>query len=452
MNCKLCALLPNEALQQDLLSHSSRWIAAHYDVGRTTVNKHRKACMNITMPGSVDYNMEKQEFQSVEWAGDSGVFKTGDTAQVLESKSFEDILEMFGHDPEQVSIKDVIWERHTQGADGTWKHRYSFAIVRNTKVSNLDIDPVKILNELSIKSPILAEKNTHKAESTFVLDWADWQYAKMEGGGTDGLLRRVYEAYDLALERIVELRLNGRGLQKLVIIGGGDMIEGCVIYPNQSYEIDGNRREQIRGTVALILAGIEILAPLFEEVRIVVAPGNHGEHRIGGNRTTIGDNDDLLVFEMAELACANDPRFKHVSFEIAEREISIATKIYDWTYGITHGDVFGKGSGTGVRNKVFNWFKTMAANRHPVGQADVLVTHHFHHDALEDWGNTLWVQNPTMDGGSHYFTEFSGHDTKPGMNSWVVTPSERFQDKQVLRPALKNTQSSSLTTTAKNTK
>jgi hypothetical protein len=75
----------------------------------------------------------------------------------------------------------------------------------------------------------------------------------------------------------------------------------------------------------------------------------------------------------------------------------------------------------------------MAANRHPVGLVDVLVTHHFHHDALEDWGSMLWVQNPTMDGGSHYYKEATGHYAKHGMNSWVVTPTERFQDKQILR-------------------
>jgi hypothetical protein len=113
--------------------------------------------------------------------------------------------------------------------------------------------------------------------------------------------------------------------------------------------------------------------------------------------------------------------------------MSVTTDILGWTYGITHGDVYGKTGGSGVRNKVFNWFKTMAANRHPVGGSDVLVTHHFHHDAQEDWGNTLWVQCPTIDGGSHYFKEFSGHDTKPGMASWVVTKTERYQDKQIIR-------------------
>jgi hypothetical protein len=265
------------------------------------------------------------------------------------------------------------------------------------------------------------------------LDWADWQVCKSEGGGSLGFIERFDAALESALKRIAELRSIGRKLDELVIIGGGDMIEGCTIYPQQSFHIDGHRRDQIRLTVATILKGLHTLAPLFESVRVIVVPGNHGENRINGKRTAIGDNDDLLVFEMAQVALEHDPNMSHVGFEIAEDEVSLVSEIRGWNYGVTHGDVYGRGGGTGVRNKVFAWFKTMAANRHPVGSADVLVTHHFHHDALEDWGATLWVQNPTMDGGSAYFVEATGHKPKHGMNSWVVTPQDRFQDKQVLR-------------------
>lgn len=436
-------MLPNKQLEVALLIDSSRQIANAYDIGRTTVNKHRALCMKNDTVAELA-SKASDELQSVEWRGDSGVFNTGDIDQVLSDRSPEDILRIFGHDPERVEIKGVLRESHKEYFDRkadtkVWKHSYSYSIVRKQEsVEAESIDAVDLLKSIADNEALRNKNQTRYMgmglnPSTFVLDWADWQFAKLEGGGTDGLIKRLNHAFDKAVERVEELRYIGRELDELVIIGGGDMVEGCVIYPNQSYEIDGNRREQIRGTVAMILHGLAKLAPMFETVRVVVVPGNHGEHRIAGNRTTIGDNDDLLVFEMAAVACENDPRFAHVKFEIAEKEISMATVVRGWTYGITHGDVFGKGSGTGVRNKVFGWFRTMAANRHPVGAADVLVTHHFHHDAMEDWGNTLWVQNPTMDGGSHYFKEFSGHDTKPGMNSWVVTSTERLQDKQVLR-------------------
>jgi hypothetical protein len=429
--CKLCNLLPNQELDLMLATKSSRYIASKFDIGRTTVNKHRNECMKP--------NAHKEfwdELQSINWNGNTGVWNTGSIESVLDNVSYDTVLEKFGHDPKKVAIKGVLRESHkeywsTDLEKMLWKHSYSFSVERRVEGLTDNIDVVALLNALpKITATSKPAKGT---PSTFVLDWADWQMGKKEGGGTEALVERLESAFTSAIARIEELRATGRKLEELVIVGGGDMIEGCVIYPQQVFGIDLNRREQIRNTVAAILRGLTLLAPLFDTVRVVVVPGNHGEHRISGNRTEIGDNDDLLVFEMAQVACANDSRFKHVSFEIASNEISVATDIRGWVYGITHGDVYGRGSGTGVRNKVFNWFKTMAANRHPVGASDVLLTHHFHHDAMEDWGNTLWVQSPTIDGGSHYFKEYSGHETRPGMNSWVVTELERLQDKQILR-------------------
>lgn len=433
IKCKLCDMLPNAELEAVLRSAAStREVADRFDIGKTTVAKHRKE-------KHVQGHEKQAESENAEvtWRGDTGELKTGAMSTDINGKTHEEILREFGHDPEKVEIATVLWEKHRQywSVDLNkmlWKHSYSFGLVKKREeVARDDVDAVDLMKQIT--PTVASSKPVIGQSSTFVLDWADWQFAKKEGGGTQGLIERLLAAFDSAEERILELRAIGRRLDELVIIGGGDMVEGCVIYPNQSYEIDDHRRGQIKNTVAMIIYGIKKLAPLFNTVRVVVVPGNHGEHRIAGNRTTIGDNDDLLVFEMAQLGVESDPKFKHVSFEIADREMSITTNIRGWTYGLTHGDVYGKSGGTGVRNKVFAWFKTMAANRHPVGMSDVLVTHHFHHDALEDWGATLWIQNPTMDGGSHYFKEATGHDTKPGMNSWVVTSEERLQDKQILR-------------------
>ena len=436
-NCIICNLIAetgNKQLELDVnSSRSSRKVAQHWGMfGKTSVNNHRAICI-----GRVNLSEDKDsEAQSIEWIGSDGVLSTGSLEQALTDLSPEEILRKFGHDPDKVEIVGTLKERHSQywsrdREEMLWKHTYAFA-VRRTVGEGPSIDPIKLLKELDFKPA--KEKNDygHLPESTFVLDWADWQTGKSDGGGTAEFTNRFENSISMAKSRIQELRSIGRGLQELVIIGGGDMVEGCVIYPQQSFNIDMNRREQIRFTVATILRGLYELAPMFKSVRVVVVPGNHGENRINGNRTTIGDNDDLLVFEMAQVGLAQDESMKHVTFEVAEREISLATQIQGWTYGITHGDVFGKGAGA-VANRVFNWYKTMAANRHPVGASDVLVTHHFHHEATADWGNTLWIQSPALDGGSDYFKESLGYDADSGMMSWVVTPSTRLQDKQILR-------------------
>jgi hypothetical protein len=432
-NCKLCQLLPSVEIETMLATKPSRFVAKELNVSKSLVNNHKLECSGVSGSQQMEESM-----QSLEWAGEKGVFNTGQLESDLSGMSHDAILKLFGHDPSKVEITGILRERHSEYYDRDegkklWKHSYAFGVLKKSATVKDEVDPIALIKELGIKSKPKGINTANGLDSTFVLDWADWQVMKAEGGGIKGFVDRFDSAMEAALQRIVDLRSTGRKIDELVIIGGGDMIEGCVIYPNQSYEIVGHRRDQIRLTVATILKGIYTLAPLFDKVKIVAVPGNHGENRIGGSRTTIGDNDDLLVFEMAQVGIKNDPNMKHVKFEIAEKEVSLTTKIQGWVYGITHGDVYGKGGGTGVRNKVFGWFKTMAANRHAVGSADVLVTHHFHHDALEDWGATLWVQNPTMDGGSHYFVEATGHKPKHGMNSWVVTKTDRFQDKQVLR-------------------
>jgi len=432
-SCKLCDMLPNKELEMAVETMSDRQVALKFALGKTTVNKHKRKCLGTQSP---KINEPETDLQQVIWNGTSGELRTGALDQALADMSPEYVLKMFGYNVDEVELTGVLRERHSQYwsrdlNEMLWKHSYSFAVKRRDSIKE-SIDPIQLLKELGIKSKPKV-KLTGGEESTWVLDWADWQVCKSEGGGSLGFIERFDAALESALKRIAELRSIGRKLDELVIIGGGDMIEGCTIYPQQSFHIDGHRRDQIRLTVATILKGLHTLAPLFESVRVIVVPGNHGENRINGKRTAIGDNDDLLVFEMAQVALEHDPNMSHVGFEIAEDEVSLVSEIRGWNYGVTHGDVYGRGGGTGVRNKVFAWFKTMAANRHPVGSADVLVTHHFHHDALEDWGATLWVQNPTMDGGSAYFVEATGHKPKHGMNSWVVTPQDRFQDKQVLR-------------------
>jgi len=294
--CKLCDMLPNAKLESLLQrGFSAREIAAEFDLGKTTVAKHRK---ENHIKGHT--KQESDDTAEVVWRGDTGELKTGSMSNDINGKSHEEILVEFGHDPEKVEIATVLWEKHSQywsidKQEMLWKHSYSFGLVKKKQEASYEyVDAVELMNSIEANSrPVVAQNDGVK--SAFCLDWADWQFAKLEGGGSAGLIKRLQSAFDAAEERIGELRTIGRRLDELVIFGGGDMIEGCVIYPNQSYEIDDHRRGQIRNTVATIIKGIKQLAPHFESVRVVVVPGNHGEHRIAGNRTTIGDNDDLLV-------------------------------------------------------------------------------------------------------------------------------------------------------------
>lgn len=293
-----------------------------------------------------------------------------------------------------------------------------------------DVDAVALLKDL--RDNRRRPKAAHTGETTLVASWNDWQTGKAAGGGTAALAERLDGAYDGVAQRARELKKIGRDLGHLVIIGGGDMVEGCAIFPNQAHEIDADRRTQIRNTTAFILDGIDRLAPLFSRVTLLVVGGNHGENRIGGQRTTRHDNDDAAVFEHAALAVSRDTRLSHVNFVIAQDEPAKTLDVHGWVLATTHGHVYGKNLSGAVEQKAWKWYAGQAAGHQPAGDAHVLVSHHYHHFAARDWGACQWVQTPAMDGGSPFFTDFSGQSAKPGMLTFVMTPEHRFVDAQVL--------------------
>lgn len=291
-------------------------------------------------------------------------------------------------------------------------------------------DPRATLREY--RSPRRRVKPTYTGPASLVVCWNDWQVGKVApGGGTDALVHRFAQSVEATADRARELRRIGRDLGELVIIGGGDLVEGCTIYQHQAYALDADRREQVNTVTDLILHGLDTLAPLFRSVRVLAVGGNHGENRVDGRRITRSDNDDLLVFEMAARATHRDPRLGHVTYVLAHDEPAKTIEVQGHILATTHGDVFGRGQAT-PEQKAWKWYQGQAAGHQPAGDAHLFVTHHYHHHALRDWGACLWVQTPALDGGSPQHTDATGQAARPGVLTWVMTPQARYTDPAIV--------------------
>jgi hypothetical protein len=339
------------------------------------------------------------------------------------------------------------WHRNTEfmghpGEDNSSKRTKSPAVTRPVWRYRFAVEqiPVQISPEDGVDTLLRLRKDRTRIQpkydgpAAFVLSWNDWQVGKWlrEGEGSQQIVERLDASFNAAIARVEELRIIGRGLGQLVIIGGGDMIENCAVFKNQAYQIDLDRRGQINLCRNLILEGLDRLAPHFDKVDVMVVGGNHGEHRIEQERVNLSDNDDCAVFEHAAAAAERDPRLSHVGFNIATDSLSKTMNVNGWILGTTHGHVFGKTAGTSPEIKARNWFMRQAAGRTPIGDSDVLITHHFHHDAGTNWGSCLWRQTRTMDGGSPHFSEYAGTICPPGMLSAVITETDRWVDEQYL--------------------
>jgi hypothetical protein len=68
------------------------------------------------------------------------------------------------------------------------------------------------------------------------------------------------------------------------------------------------------------------------------------------------------------------------------------------------------------------WWSGQSLGDTAVGQADLLITGHYHHYAVKQLNHRLWIQLPAMDGGSAWFSDRTGMggNTPSGIVSLVV--------------------------------
>jgi predicted phosphodiesterase len=136
------------------------------------------------------------------------------------------------------------------------------------------------------------------------------------------------------------------------------------------------------------------------------------------------------VEQVQEILAANPDAFGHVRFVIARDALTLTIPAGEWIVGITHGHV--TRSGANAEAKLRSWWEKQAAGRQPIGDSDILVTGHYHHLRLADWGGCVWLQAPALEGGSEWWRVAMGDVSQIGMLTFVTTEEERVTDVAVL--------------------
>lgn len=250
----------------------------------------------------------------------------------------------------------------------------------------------------------------------FVVCLADWQAGKADGDGIDGLVQRIVN-----LEHDLADAVKRDRPPVVYLVGMGDLVEGCDgNYGTQTFSVQLDRRSQVRAARRLMWRLVHRLSRLVDRVVVATVPGNHGEHRRDGQQFTgPGDNDDVaLVEQLAEVAAANPERYGNVSWIVPDQDLTVTLQIGETFVGFAHGHQ-AKGAGT-PQQKIVRWWKDCGHHGHPVGDADLLVTGHYHHLAVVEDGRRTWMQCPALDGGSRYWEESGGGFANPGTLTFRV--------------------------------
>jgi hypothetical protein len=373
---------------------------------------------------------------SVDWDGE----EVQVTSEVYSEpvKDWDELLAELGYDPQMYEVIEPVkissWDANA--GEGEVKRLYSYKIgIRAKRETQYRDEDYKDLVTLIKKHRPLTEKNAD-GDSTFVVCLSDWQLGKADGDGTDGTITRILDMIDGVTERIRELQKSGRKMKTLVVAGIGDMVENCEgHYASQTFTVQLNRRQQIRVLRRLLTKAVTTWSKMFPEVLIVSVPGNHGENRNSSGKafTTRGDNDDVAVFEMvAEILSANPEAYGHVKFIIPEDEISLVIETNGTYLGFAHGHV--TSNGADPQKKVKEWWKAQTFANNPIGHVNILITGHYHHFSIIEHDRTkIHMQCPAMDGGSEWFKDLTGVDSRTGTLTFVVDKTNRpYRDLEII--------------------
>jgi hypothetical protein len=312
------------------------------------------------------------------------------------------------------------WQQHV-GEDFLYYHRATIQRRAGTQEGDVDVDA--LLAEVS-------RRKTRKAPATsttgagLVVAMGDWQVGKSDGDGVQGTIDRLGRIPDLIEQRWRALRKIGVPLEVVYLCFGGDLKESCNgHYAQQQFRTVLNNRDQrkiIRHAADRIIDRAAGFAP---RVAVKVVGGNHGEEREGGkSHTDFADNVDVAVIEDVAYAYSKveTGRYDNVSFAIPNEDLTLTFAHDDLVVGLAHGHQAGFGSGD-PQAKIHRWWLGQQHGRQPIGDADILVTFHYHHPWMLRKGQRTHFGSPALDGGSDWFRNVSGQDAPASTLSFVVT-------------------------------
>lgn len=334
----------------------------------------------------------------------------------------EDLLKQVGLDPKVWQVKNVRRSNWQSGADGNWLESLKVSAVRRERSDVDRSEIVSLKDQISVLAPVMVPRRFRsKEKSTFIVALSDFQIGKSEGGGTEATVKRIFSSTENAVKRLHELIDAGRKPERIALVGLGDLVEGCTgFYPSQEWSTDLTRREQVNVVRRILIRVLRDFTQFKLPITVATCAGNHGEHRKNGKSfTTLGDNDDVAVFEqLCDIVSVNPQAFGKTDFVIPGDDLTVCLNLSGINVGIAHGHQ-ARNSGN-PQAKLFAWWKNQIIGNQPIGDARVLLTGHYHHFSGITYGSRTHFQAPTLDGGSQWFTETSGIASPPGMLTLLV--------------------------------
>jgi hypothetical protein len=354
------------------------------------------------VPG-IDIEVDRGEFRTVPI--------TVTPEQTVVEPQEAELLQQFNLDPQVWEITAARKSQWQSGENWLEARRVSFR-KRGSGFSLTRDDIEEVMDRYTHIVPRLKDVTAFKG--TLVVPAGDLQLGKQDGGGTRATVDRFARIINELAEEYYY------GVENLVLPWLGDCIEGSVSQGGRNISnLDVSPVEQVRIYRRLMMHELAVLAPLGRRVLVPVVPGNHDETTRVQN---LGPRDSWAIEGAVAVQdwMQGRPEYAHVTFLFPDQtEPDLTVDIGGVTVAFMHGHGTGKSRPEGI----IDWWMKQAHGRQLAGEADLLVTAHWHHlRVLATGGNKTHIQIPALDGGSDWFRHHTGEEPDSGIISFELTP------------------------------
>lgn len=397
-------MLTNPEYLKDLRSDSpNREMARRWNTNESTIRGQRARLDRIETAPKSDTEVNRNSDGSII----DGKFSS---EKPMGFDDFREFIRKNGQDPDEVTF---VWGVTSRPGGGFWNKINNVRPKNSRKIIPLD-DLTDIIEAFRKPKP----RDTPPNEVTAFLCLSDLQIGKVDENGNT--VDTVTTVMDAVAQFVDDLLISGT--RHVVIVEGGDIIEGFCNTKAQAQTNDRSLTEQIRIARRVMLRAIILVAEVAEKVTFLSVPSNHAQVRdgIGRNQAVNKPHDDfgLEISYQLEDALELNPAFDNVRFvrPINEYEVSLNHTLVDGTnVGLTHGDVFGSPEKAGT------WWAGQDHGRGPVSESDILIHGHYHNLSVRQSGNARWIIGmPTADNGSSWYSIKTGERSLRGVLAFNV--------------------------------
>lgn len=352
------------------------------------------------------------------WDGTSGELRTGPLKDA--PSTWDALIERWGYDPAEIGVReDTVkvskWE--AQGPEGEVITLSSYkAELYKKKTEDRDFDFRELLEEFKTHKP--SKRQFTEGEIAYVHCTADTQIGKDD---PKELIERFFAYIDKSIERLKQLRAQGHDIGPVYLIWPGDCIENVKgQYAAQQFEVKLNLVEMIRLFRRMLVYMVKAFAPYASRIVVIIVPGNHDEASRDSRGKNVTNGSDSWATEgasiLSDILKENPETYGHVSVMVPQgNSLGVAVDICGTAVGVVHGHQFPSGS-DGWRH----WWANQAHGCQDIGNTTLLIAGHKHHLKIVREGAKTFMQMPSMDSGSQWWTDRTGQASQPGTVTFTV--------------------------------